>query len=341
MGRAARVRMKGVWYHVTNRGIDRESIFKTESDHLKFLEFLGKLPERYGFKIHGYVLMGNHYHLLVEDPEQRISEGIKWLNLCYGMSFNRRHRRIGPVFQGRFKGVILDPEDRGLSVSCYVHLNPVRVKSLGLDKREAKAIRAGKQSGKERVDARLNTLHEYPWSSYRAYVGLERSADWLTTEFVLKKSGGKKGYRQQVEKEIREGKDESPWGELIGGLVLGSGEFVGRIRKRIQGDCKEQKAMRILTRGGRCWEEIVSVVESIKGERTEDFWKRHGDWGRDLIWLLCREMGRLKLREIGEKSGVEYGVVAAGIFHCRRKMEKSDELQKSYKKARGRLICNI
>ncbi len=330
MGRTARVRIKGVWHHVSSRGIDRERIFDGDADHRKFLDYLGKLPERYGFKIHGYVLMGNHYHLLIEDPELRISEGMKWLNLCYGMSFNRRHHRVGPVFQGRFKGVILDPEERGVSVSRYVHLNPVRVKRLGLNKRESQAIRAGKQSEGGAVEERLRVLREYPWSSYRAYVGLEKGAEWLTREFVLKKSGGKGEYRKRVEKEVREGQVENPWEEVKWGLILGGKELASRVKGGVKGKRSEQKELRAIE-GGLEWEEAVKGVEGAKGERWEEFRDRYGDWGRDLVYLLMQEKGRMTIREMGERSGgVEERAVWAGIQAAKRRMTKDKSLRKAY-----------
>jgi len=274
--------------------------------------------------------MGNHYHLLVEDPELRLSEGMKWLNLCYGMSYNRRKRKIGPVFQGRFKGVILDPEERGLSVSRYVHLNPVRVRSLGLDKKESKSIRAGKRSDEKIVRERLDVLKNYPWSSYRAYVGLEQKPKWLLTEFVLKKAGGKGEYRKQVEKEVREGMGESPWEEMKWGLVLGGVKLEEAVRREIFGDWTEQKTIREMEKEGASWERIVRAVERVKGEKWEKFQERRGDWGRDMVWLMSQEVGRMKLREIGEKSGVNYWVVSSGIRHLREKIGKSAELKKAY-----------
>jgi REP element-mobilizing transposase RayT len=325
-----RVKMAGVWHHVTNRGIDRELIFKTESDHRKFLEFLGKLPERFGFKIHGYVLMGNHYHLLIEDPELLISAGMKWLNQCYGMSFNRRHGRVGPMFQGRFKGVILDPQERGLSVSRYVHLNPVRVKSLELDKRETKAIRAGKQSEVELVRERLDCLKSYRWSSYRSYVGLEQSPAWLTTEFVLKKAGGKNEYRKQLEKEVREGMEESPWEEMKWGLVLGGEELTQRIKGSLKGERSEQRALREIESEWN-WEEVVKRVEQKKGEEWSEFYNRYGDWGRNLVYLIMQERGRMTIREMGVRSGgVKERAVWAGIQSVKKKMKRDPRLKKVY-----------
>lgn len=329
--------MARVWHHVTSRGIERKAIFGGDEDYRRFIDFLGELPGRYGFRIHGYVLMGNHYHLLVEDPELLISDGIKWLNMCYGMSFNRRHGRVGSLFQGRFKGVILDPEERGLSVSRYVHLNPVRVKALGLDKRESRAVRLGKKSEEGLVEKRLEVLKGYRWSSYRAYVGLEKAPGWLTMEFVQARAGGRAEYRRQVEREIREGLQESPWEEVQWGLVLGSEKIQKEVKKALQGNRQEEKSIRAKERSGVGWEMIIEAVEKEKGEKWRAFESRHGDWGRDMVWLLAQERGRMKLAEIGRKSGSDYRLVAVSIHKLKRKLMTDEETKKAY----GRILINI
>ncbi len=242
---------------------------------------------------------------------------------------------MGPVFQGRFKGVILDPEERGLSVSRYVHLNPIRVKSLGLNKQVSKAIRAGKKTGEEVVKERLEVLQDYPWSSYRAYVGLDRTPKWLTSEFVLKKAGGKREYRQQVEKEIREGKEESLWEEVKWGLVLGGEVVEKRVRKVIAGDREEQKAIREMEEGWN-WDEVVKKVEEKKGEEWTEFSQRHGDWGRDLVLLLMRERGRMGLKQMAEKVGMTgERAISTALRRLRKKMEKDDGLRKIYEQLKS------
>ena len=131
MARPTRIDLPGGWYHVVNRGIERQEIFKDERSFEHFLDLLSKMPGRFAIKIHGYVLMGNHYHLQLETPWANLSKAIQWLNVSYSVWYNRRHGRIGPLFQGRFKAIVHERETQGVTINRYIHLNPVRVKALG------------------------------------------------------------------------------------------------------------------------------------------------------------------------------------------------------------------
>src|SRR5258708_18366719 len=119
------------WYHVPNRGVERRQIFSGAEANLHFLELLGCLPSRFGVRIHAYVLMGNHYHLQLETPEANLSRAMQWLNLSYGAWFNRRRQRSGPLFQGRFKAILPDPDRASARIKPYVHLNPLGGKAFG------------------------------------------------------------------------------------------------------------------------------------------------------------------------------------------------------------------
>src|SRR2546427_276528 len=106
MARALRVDVRDGWYHVTARGLDRKLIFKDDRDRGRMLELLEELVDRYGVRVHAFVLMPNHYHLLLETPEGNLSRAMQWLNVGYSVWFNRRHRRVGHLFQGRFKAEV-------------------------------------------------------------------------------------------------------------------------------------------------------------------------------------------------------------------------------------------
>ena len=108
MARSLGVAVPGAWYHVMARGIDRRTIFLDEVYYRKFEGLLSILPERFGVRLHTYVLMPNHYHLQIETPRLNLSAAIRWLNLSYVAWFNRKNGRSGPLLQGRFKGVVHD-----------------------------------------------------------------------------------------------------------------------------------------------------------------------------------------------------------------------------------------
>src|ERR1051325_1951422 len=225
MARSVRIDLAGGWYHVTSRGNERRPIFRGDRDRGHLLELLAALPERFGLRVHAYVWMPNHYHLLVETPEANLSLAMQWLNLSYSSWFNRRHDRSGHLFQGRFKAIVVDIEQWGLALSRYIHLNPVLVKRYGLGKREQREKRAG-VGGKpdpQVVAARIERLRQYRWSSYRAYVGRDSAAGGLTRETVLglvARRGQPTAYRRYVEEAVAEGLEDCPWDSVTGGVVL-------------------------------------------------------------------------------------------------------------------------
>ena len=101
MARALRIQKSGAWYHLTARGNERRPIFRDERDREHFCEVLAELVDRYRWRLHVYVLMDNHYHLLAETAEANLSRAMQWLNVSYSVWFNRRHQRAGHLFQGR------------------------------------------------------------------------------------------------------------------------------------------------------------------------------------------------------------------------------------------------
>ena len=122
-----------------NRGIDRQGIYRNDRDCEHFVKLLGEMSARYGVEVHAYVLMGNHYHLVVRVMDGNLSGAMQWLNVSYSVWSNRRHGRVGPVFQGRFKSVPVEGGVWLYALSQYLHLNPVRMKWVGLDKRGRRA----------------------------------------------------------------------------------------------------------------------------------------------------------------------------------------------------------
>jgi len=172
-----------------NRGLERRRIFADARDKVHFLELLGETVDRFRFRIHAYSLMENHFHALIQTPDANLSQGMQWLGLSYSSWFNTRHRRVGPLFQGRFKGLPVEEGAYALDLSVYIHLNPVMKMSLGLEKRRKKCESRGLSSpSKAIVTARLKELREYRWSSYRSYAGYEAGVKWLCRSDILRRS---------------------------------------------------------------------------------------------------------------------------------------------------------
>lgn len=167
MARPVRVDGEGGWYHVTARGIEGRAIFADVRDPEHFVERLPAMGERYGVEVHAYVLMVNHDHLLIRTPHANASAAIQWLKVSYRVGFNRRRKRVGPVFQGRFSSVLIDGEGSwALAASVDLHLNPIRTKAQGLGKAAKRAESQGwAPIDREAVKRRLKKLRKYRWSS--------------------------------------------------------------------------------------------------------------------------------------------------------------------------------
>ena len=306
MARSLRLVRLGVWYHITSRGIERRPIFKDDRDRAHFVELLAELVERFRVRVLSYVLMDNHYHLLIELGQTNLSAAMRWLNVSYSVWFNRRHRRAGYLFQGRFKSVIIDPDSWGVALSAYIHLNPVRTQRHGLSKIDRQRDRAGVGAAaiSEQIRVRLGRLRGYRWSSYRAFVGLAVPPKWLAVNAVLEKGGADteqraQSYRRYVENQVKQGRFDAPWEELQDRIVLGGASFLVNLKKQIQS-----------SHGGRAslWghpacdlQTIIQCVEKTKREPLAQFKDRYADGGLALILKLARERSGLTLTELARR----------------------------------------
>jgi len=335
MARSLRVERPHGRYHVTARGNERKAIYRDERDRTHFLELLAESTERYGVKVHAYVLMDNHFHLLLETPEANLSRAMQWLNVSYTVWFNRRHQRAGHLLQGRFKAILVEDDAGWQELARYVHLNPVRVAVFGLDKRSRSASRRGVVVAPtpEMIATRLAILRDWRWSSYRAYAGHCSKPPWLTAEPLSRLCGGRSeserraALRQYTESALRQGTMEPPWSRVLGGMVLGSEAFLKLVRHELKGNRREQPALkRFETRA--TWDQIIVALENVKGERWKEFHLRHGDWGRDAALWMGRRMGRLSLRQLGELvGGMDYAAVGQAVARFGKRLERDVRLR--------------
>jgi putative transposase len=331
MARPLRIQRAGGWYHITARGNERKAVYRDDRDRWHFCELLAEMVDRYRVRLHAYELMDNHYHLIVELREPNLSRMAQWLNLSYTVWFNRRYRRVGHLFQGRFGSVVVDPESWGLELSRYVHLNPVRVGRLGLGKEERQRMRVGasEKPDPRLVRERIARLRRYRWSSYRAYTGLARKPEWLECDAILSLGGARKEdrkrvYQEYVESAIREGLSKSPWEELTERVVLGSEAFLNRLKKHVRGDRREQGAVGRLTATRPAISAAIAATEKVKGRTWEEMCARYGDNGRDLVLYLGQRMCGLKLRELATVAGLKnYGAVGMAIGRFSGALQRS------------------
>ena len=336
MARPLRIDVPGGWYHVTARGNERRAVFLDARDRDRFVGLLAELPGRFGVRVHAYVLMGNHWHTLIETPDANLSRVVQWVQVSYSVWFNRRHRRVGHLFQGRFKAIVFEAEELAWGLSQYVHLNPVRLKQLGLDKVAQGRSRAGlgSEPTAEVVAARLKRLREYRWSSYRAYTGLASVPEWLTTAIVLGGTSGQAArqhaYAEETEAFVREGRVDPVWERLRGGVLLGGEQFLARMQAYLKGNHQEQAGLRQLQERPTL-ATAIAAVEGLKGQKWNRFRDVHGDWGRDLVLYLGRTRCGLTLQELAAVAGgVQYGSISAALQRFGRLVKADRALHDIY-----------
>lgn len=223
MARPLRIEFAGALYHVTARGDRREAIYLGDEDREAFLELLGEVCRRFNWTVHAYCLMSNHYHLLVETPDANLSKGMRQLNGVYTQRFNRSHHRVGHVFQGRFKGILVQKDAYLLELTRYVVLNPVRA-------------------------GMVEDAEDWRWSSHRVALGQEPAPSWLETDWLLAQFGRTRptavaGYARFV----RDGAGRpSPWGALRHQTILGDEAFAQQFEdpKRLEALSEVPKSQR-------------------------------------------------------------------------------------------------
>jgi REP element-mobilizing transposase RayT len=222
MARPLRIQFPGAIYHVTSRGNARQDIVADDRDRQAYFAVLARVVERYNWLCHAYCLMDNHYHLLVETPEGNLAYGMRQLNGLYTQRFNRRHGRVGHLFQGRYGAILVERESYLLELCRYVVLNPLRAGMVA-------------------------TPETYRWSSYRATTGAQSAPDFLTTAWILEQFGGPQA-RQHYQDFVREGiRAPSPWNDIKGQVALGGKSFI----RSLQPYLKDVEAQREVPRRDR------------------------------------------------------------------------------------------
>jgi REP element-mobilizing transposase RayT len=280
MARPLRLEFAGAFYHVTSRGDRREDIYEDDLDRQAFLSVLDRVCEQYNWVCHAYCLMNNHYHLLIETPDANLSKGMRQLNGVYTQTFNRNHGRVGHVFQGRYKSILVDKENYLLELSRYIVLNPVRA-------------------------SMVRSARDWPWSSFRAMVGQNRGPECLQVDRVLAAFGNSKSVAiERYKKFVSEGKGHpSPWFELRNQVYLGGDEFVEQMQSLIDGD---KDLHEIPSSQRRPLPGTLKDYESSNQDRNSAICKAYGSGG-------------YTLKEIGDYFGLHYSTVSGIIKNHKSK----------------------
>ncbi len=217
MARPLRIEFPGAIYHVTSRGDRREAIFEDDVDRRAFLEVVSQALERFDAAALAYCLMDDHYHFVLQTRRANLSQLMRQINGVYTQAYNRRHDKAGHLFQGRFKGILVDRDKYLLEVCRYVDLNPIR----------ARMVRAP---------------GNWPWSSYTSHVGSVTSPDWLDTTTVhgyllgqppVTRSDARKAAERYVAL-VAAGKGVALWDQALSKQIfLGDQAFIERMQAKL------------------------------------------------------------------------------------------------------------
>jgi len=313
MARAWRIEYEGALYHVLSRGNEKQDIVLSDDDRRLFLATVGEMAERFDIDLFAYVLMDNHYHLLFRTNQANLCRSMQWFGATYTKRLNLRHNRVGHLFQGRYKNMLVQNNAYLLQLSYYIHRNPLRA---GMVRR----------------------LADYKWSSYRAYAYGKSQPKWLNTNVVLSQFINVKdqyqAYRENMQKYSNE--EQRVWEDLRHGIFVGSEKFVEKIKKRYLPDIphaelphqkqviKDVNIETVLSKAAgilKCDMDLFRNLSRISKSNKPD---------RDLLIYIAWQLGVATNQQIGEKFGLTYSAVSQRVSVIKEMLNKDKELKRKY-----------
>lgn len=307
MARKPRLYVPGALYHVMLRGNDGQRIFVDDEDRGKFLALVGEGVGRFDHRVHAYCLMGNHVHLLIQMGQIPLSKGMQNLSFRYTRWVNRRHHRIGHLFQGRFRAILCDGDAYLLELVRYIHLNP---------------IRAGLADAPE----------DYPWSSHRAYLGIG-AVPWLTCEWGLSLFSSnmevaRRRYAAFVLDGMGQGKRADLYKARASGRILGQDGFIERVLSQAEGKPGRRISL----------DDIVAAACRVFGIREDELHapgrKLMPSRIRGVVGLLVQEMGDASLTDVARRFGRDLSSISRNVAVVRRLIEEDRAFKQRYMKVK-------
>lgn len=301
MARPPRIHFPGAFYHVIVRGNQRQAVFRSDSDYRKYQERLSHYQKLHRFLLHAYVLMPNHVHLLIEIGSTPLSKAMQGLQFTYTQYFNRKHKTVGHLFQGRYKAILCDKEAYLIELVRYIHLNPVRAK---LVKRP----------------------EDHRWGSYPVYFG-SRNEPMVTTDFVLEHFGRNRAsagraFHRFVLESVREGSREDLYDVKLQ-TVLGSDDFVEKLPVRSQEEkVHYQVSLEEIVQS--CCRRFKLGDEDLK---RSDRGRRAAE-ARHKIGYIARELAGLTYGSVARRFGREPISFSVGVRRVVERMERDPELKR-------------
>ncbi len=312
MARQLRIEFKGALYHILSRGNAQQNIFLSDDDHKIFLNILEEISDRFDIDIFAYVLMNNHYHLLLRTNTPNLSKSMQWLGTAYTRRFNLSHSRSGHLFQGRFKSILVQNKAYLTQLSCSIHRNP---------------LRAGV----------VNRLADYRLSSYRAYAYKAKHPDWLKKKIILSQFKGEephKAYREKVQKYSDE--ETKIWENLRHGFIFGTRRYLEKIKTdylKKESDPELPQLNRI--RKDKNLEKLLKSAAKILDCDIETFRRsarisKKDVHNRDILLYYLRDTGRYTNKQIGELFGLTFSAVSRRANIIKSEIFKKTIIRRKY-----------
>jgi REP-associated tyrosine transposase len=307
MSRQWRIEFPGAMYHIMARGNEGNMIYCDNEDRKCFIRLLSMLVQRFQTEIHAWVLMPNHYHLLLKTPKPNLSKSMQWFGSVYTRRYNLRHSRKGHLFQGRFKSLLVENDEYLLRLSYYIHRNPLKSNLT-------------------------NRLANYPWSSYISYAYGDNRYEWLTTEAILALLPSKNkhlAYRKMAQNYANE--EDGQLEHIHLGLVFGTKEFASKIKKQFlpkerDGELPQQRKRHedidinyLLMESCKVLECDLDSFRKSKRIRSTDIIKR------DILISFLWNSGLFTNIEIGQCFGLTYSSVSRRAAIAKVKIENNPD----------------
>lgn len=303
MARPLRIEYEDAFYHIIQRGIEKKRIFLQDTDKGKFLSYLSQAYLRYRIIIHTYTLMDNHYHLILQTPKANLSKVMHYLNTSYAVYFNTKRKRTGPLYQGRYKAILVQQDEYLHHLSRYIHLNPVR----------ANIVRAP---------------IKYPWSSHNYFVSSASPPPWLQISFILSMFDktvlkARKLYKEFVLNGIGKEKDII-FENTIKGFILSNSDFAEKlIKKFVKG--KQNPEIPIINKLEHRKEPSLAKIKTL----VEDSIKDNKKLRRKVTLYLARKYTQQTLNDIA----VFYGKIKdTGVGQAFKRTEEARKKNKELDK---------
>jgi len=315
MARPLRIEFEDAIYHICARGNARAEIFRTDTDRTLFLQLLQHSADRFAGTVFCFVLMNNHFHLMVQTSQPNLSRWMHWLIVSYSVYFNRRHRRCGHLFQGRYKSFLIESGRHVLTLSRYIHLNPIR----------------GRRMGRGTPMERRKRLRGFKWSSYQGYAGLAKPFPFIEDSFVLEHIGGSDdGTRLWYRRFVEEGlisEIENPFERVQWQVALGGEGFLRKIRDRVKASHKERHEMTSVRKAKELAQPNIVLGRVAKKFQVDPerltSRSEHGLEARNVAIWLTSECCAITLRQIGALfGGLDYSAVAQRIRRTRQRFSE-------------------